>query len=151
MISDAVGERGRVFATLGDGLSGVVADEATARAAVGAANRRTVGRMASGAGLTLLTGQDPDAAARQAQFALHVTKTLKGTAYSGAATRLFGHRLTPPEADAALAFLTALHTTGPTAPGFHHLAHAYRWRSWWRSHLPVVAWPRLGVLLSGVR
>ncbi|MER6911345.1 hypothetical protein ABT354_06705 [Streptomyces sp. NPDC000594] len=137
-LSDGVAGRGRLRATLGDGLSGTVADLATARSAVTAANRLTTGRMATGAGAAPLDGRAPAPAlaARRARFALHVTKTLKGTPHPSAALHPFGTPLTPEAARAALAFLTTLHEAGPGTPGAHHLDHARRWRGWWRAHLP---------------
>ncbi|MBC3984442.1 hypothetical protein H8N01_18165 [Streptomyces sp. AC536] len=135
-LSDGVAGAGRLFATLGDGLSGVVNDAEALRTAVAGANRWSEGRMHSGAGAAPLDGADLDAARRRAHFSLHVTKTLKGTGHAQRVLHVYGEPLGPDAAEAAVAFLADLSAAGPGAPGAHHLAHALRWRDAWRRHLP---------------
>ncbi|GHE78383.1 hypothetical protein GCM10018785_53180 [Streptomyces longispororuber] len=138
-LSDAVRPVGRLHATLGDGLSGLVPDPATLRKAVGAANRRTEGRMHSGAGAARLTSMDVARARERAHFSLHVTKTLKGTGVPQAATHVFGEPLGAEEAAYALDFLAGLARAGAGQAGHHHVLHARRWRDWWLEHLPPAA------------
>lgn len=134
-LSDGVAGAGRLFATLGDGLSGVVNDAEALRTAVAGANRWSEGQMHSGAGAAPLDGPDLDAARRRAHFSLHVTKTLKGTGHAQRVLHVYGEPLGPDAAEAAVAFLASLGAAGPGAPGAHHLAHALRWRDDWRRHL----------------
>ncbi|WP_242585254.1 hypothetical protein [Streptomyces sp. MST-110588] len=138
-LSDAVRPAGRLYATLGDGLSGLVPDAATLRAAVSLANRRSAGRMHSGAGVAPLASVDLAAARERAHFSLHVTKTLKGSAAPQAATHVFGQPLDAGATGYALDFLTGLACAGAGQPGHHHLLHARRWRDWWLEHLPCSA------------
>ncbi len=135
-LSDGVTGAGRLCATLGDGLSGVVADADALRAAVAGANRWSTGRMHSGAGAAPLEGADLDAARRRAHLSLHVTKTLKGTTHGQCVLHVYGQPLGADAAEAAFAFLADLGAAGPGAPGAHYLAHALRWRDDWRLHLP---------------
>lgn len=138
-LSDAVRPNGRLYATLGDGLSGFVRDEATLRTAVSLANRRTVGRMHSGAGMAPMTSMDVTAVRERAHFSLHVTKTLKGTAVPQAETHVFGQSLDAEATTYAMDFLTGLACAGEGQPSHHHLLHARRWRDWWLEHLPLSA------------
>ncbi|MFI2613729.1 hypothetical protein [Streptomyces sp. NPDC018584] len=138
-LSDAVRPTGQLHATLGDGLSGLVPDAETMRAAVTTANRRTEGRMHSGAGVTPLSSIDLAAASERAHFSLHVTKTLKGSACPEAAMHEFGKPLDSEGAAYALDFLTGLARAGAGRAGYHHLLHAQRWRDWWLEHLPASA------------
>ncbi|MEU2558395.1 hypothetical protein ABZ626_03470 [Streptomyces longispororuber] len=138
-LSDAVRPGGQLHATLGDGLSGLVPDAATLRMAVGAANRRTGGRMHSGAGAAPLTVMDVAGARERAHFSLHVTKTLKGSGAPQAETHAFGEPLDAEAAAYALDFLTGLARAGAGQAGHHHLLHARRWRDWWLEHLPPSA------------
>ncbi|MEW2528365.1 hypothetical protein [Streptomyces sp. NPDC047071] len=138
-LSDAVRPTGRLHATLGDGLSGLVPDAETMRAAVTAANRRTEGRMHSGVGMTPLSSMDLAAARERAHFSLHVTKTLKGTECPEAVLHEFGKPLDTEGAGYAMDCLTALARGRAGQPGYHHLVHARRWRDWWLEHLPSSA------------
>ncbi|MFH8491949.1 hypothetical protein [Streptomyces longisporoflavus] len=136
-LSDSVRPSGRLHATLGDGLSGLVPSAAAMERAVTAANRRTGGRMHSGAGLVRVApSMDASAVAERAHFSLHVTKTLKGTLSAQAAVHEFGTPLGAEDAGAALDFLTALARAPAARAGHHHLSHARRWRHWWLEHVP---------------
>lgn len=138
-LSDAVRPNGRLYATLGDGLSGLVPDEATLRTAISLANRRTTGRMHSGAGVASMASMNVAAARERAHFSLHVTKTLKGSAAPQAEMHAFGQPLDAEATTYALDFLTGLECAGAGQPGHHHLRHARRWRDWWLEHLPLSA------------
>ncbi len=135
-LSDTVSPTGRLFATLGDGLSGIVSGAAGVRSAVKAANSWTAGQMHSGAGVAALDEEGVVGARHRSHFSLHVTKTLKGTAHRQRLMHEFGEVLSSDAADSAVSFLTALEEAGPGAPGYHHLAHARRWHTWWCMHLP---------------
>ncbi|WP_254878474.1 hypothetical protein [Streptomyces sp. NA04227] len=137
-LSETVRPGGRLHATLGDGLSGLVPDAAALRTAVIAANGRTEGRMHSGAGVARLAGIDLAAARERAHFSLHVTKTLKGTACPQAAVHEFGTPLDTEAATYAMEFLGGLARSG-AGHASHHLVHARRWRDWWGEHLPPSA------------
>lgn len=138
-LSDAVRPAGRLHATLGDGLSGLAPDAATVRNAVTAANRRTEGRMHSGAGVTRLTSTDLAEVRERAHFSLHVTKTLKGSGRPEAAVHEYGQPLGAEGAAYALDFLTGLARAAAGQAGRHHLTHARRWRDRWLEHLPPSA------------
>ncbi|MFE6775674.1 hypothetical protein [Streptomyces sp. NPDC057702] len=152
-ISDGLAGTGRLFATLGDGLSGTVTDADALRAAVARANRWSAGQMHSGAGAAPMTAGEGSAAGpadarRRAHFSLHVTKTLKGTRHPQRLLHLYGQPLPPDAADATLDFLAALGTAGPGAPGAHHLTHARRLRADWRRHLPPAHFDHLERLFT---
>ncbi|MEU3958266.1 hypothetical protein AB0F42_00225 [Streptomyces buecherae] len=147
-LSDGVAGAGRLYATLGDGLSGVVNDAEALRTAVAGANRWIEGQMHSGAGAAPLDGADLDAARRRAHFSLHVTKTLKGTEHGQRVLHVYGQPLDRDAAETAVAFLTHLSAAGPGAPGAHHLSHARRWRDDWRRHLPSPRYARLERLFA---
>ncbi|WP_405643914.1 hypothetical protein [Streptomyces uncialis] len=153
-LGDAVAGRGRLYATLGDGLSGLVAGPDVLHAAVDRANAVTAGGMRSGAGAARLRRRDggPEAALRQARaeasFALHVTKTLKGSGQPQDSTQSFGAPVRRAAADAALDFLVGLREAEPGTPGLHHLAHARRWYDWWLRHVPPSHADRFTALLK---
>ncbi|MFD8395998.1 hypothetical protein ACFV2N_44110 [Streptomyces sp. NPDC059680] len=140
-LSDAVRPTGRLRATLGDGLSGLVPNVVTARKAVEAANRRSEGRMSSGVGAAQLTEEGLDVARVRAHFSLHVTKTLKGSGHPGAALHEFGKPLDAEAVAYARDFLTGLARAGSRQAGHHHLLHARRWHDWWAEHLPPFSRP----------
>lgn len=147
-MSDAAAAGGALFATLGDGLSGIVSDTALLRTAVTTANDWTDGQMHSGAGLARLGEAGLGTARRHAHFSLHVTKTLKGTPHRERILHVFGEPLSVDAADSVVAFLSGLWKAGPGTPGFHHLAHALRWRGWWQMHLPSSAHARLALIFD---
>lgn len=140
-LSDAVRPTGSLYATLGDGLSGLVTDVATARKAVRFANQRTQGAMHSGAGVAHLTAEPLGVVRERAHFSLHVTKTLKGSGQPGGLLHEFGKALDAESVEYARDFLMSLKRTGPGQPGYHHLQHARRWRDWWSEHVPPSARP----------
>ncbi|MFT2020193.1 hypothetical protein ACMA1D_30815 [Streptomyces sp. 796.1] len=169
-ISDGIAGCGRLFATLGDGLSGTVRDAERLRDAVAGANRWSAGQLHSGAGAAPLVGGSAtdvpagagvgagglvpgaaglDAARRRAHFSLHVTKTLKGTEHPQRLLHVYGQPLPAGPAAAAVDFLAALAAAGPGAPGSHHVAHAARRREEWRRHLPAEQFARLAGVLGG--
>ncbi|GAA2586971.1 hypothetical protein Stube_58330 [Streptomyces tubercidicus] len=150
-LSDAVAAGGRLFATLGDGLSGVVSDAALMRSAMVTANAESAGRMHSGAGVAPMDERGLTAARRRAHFSLHVTKALKGTGHQERFFHAFGNPLGSRAADSVVGFLSALRRAGPGTPGFHHLAHALRWRDWWHLHLPPTAQGHLDRLFASVQ
>ncbi|AJT68692.1 hypothetical protein T261_7090 [Streptomyces lydicus] len=150
-LSDTVTAGGRLFATLGDGLSGVVSDAALMRSALITANGESAGRLHSGAGVAAMDGRGLAAARRRAHFSLHVTKALKGTRHQERLLHGFGKPLDVQAADAVVDFLSALRKAGPGTPGFHHLAHALRWREWWRLHLPPTAQRGLDRLFASIQ
>lgn len=139
VLSEAVRPAGRLHATLGDGLSGLVPDAVNLRAAVTAANLRTEGHMHSGAGVARLTPVGLAEARERAHFSLHVTKTLKGTGCPEAVVHEYGKPLGTRSAAYALDFLTGLAHAGAGQAGGHHLTHARRWRERWLEHLPTSA------------
>ncbi|MFH8616633.1 hypothetical protein ACH4E8_16345 [Streptomyces sp. NPDC017979] len=143
---------GRLFAALGDGLCGLVTDPDALRTAVYAANARTAGQLHSGAGVAEVTGAfgaaELRAAAGRAQFALHVTKTLKASTHEARAYQEFGRPLDAAAGETAVAFLRELYERGPGARGGHHLAHAVRHRDHWRRHLPPTATARFDGLME---
>ncbi|MER6162801.1 hypothetical protein ABT147_46260 [Streptomyces sp. NPDC001868] len=138
-LSNAVRPTGLLHATLGDGLSGLVPDVATARKAVKAANRRTQGGMHSGAGVAHVTAEGLGIARARSHFSLHVTKTLKGSGHPCGELHEFGKLLDAEGAAYAWDFLITLRQTGTGQPGHHHLQHARRWRDWWAEHVPPCA------------
>ncbi|MGW2332129.1 hypothetical protein ACWC5C_41125 [Streptomyces sp. NPDC001700] len=150
-LNDAVTAGGRLFATLGDGLSGVVSDTALMRAALITANGASAGRMHSGAGVAPLDELGLASASRHAHFSLHVTKTLKGTGHQERLLHGFGTPLCARAANSVIDFLSALRKAGPGTSGFHHLAHARRWREWWHQHLPPAAQARLDRLFASMQ
>ncbi|GAA2527352.1 hypothetical protein GCM10010295_04760 [Streptomyces intermedius] len=151
ILADGVRDSGRLYGTFGDGLCGFVADPAVLRSALREANRTSTGHLASGAGLAAVGTTGLDAARSRATFALHVTKTLKGTQHPPDGLHLFGTVLGVPAAEAALGFLERLREAGPGAPGAHHLDHAHRHREHWTRHLPATHRDRAAALLSGGR
>lgn len=147
-LADGVRHSGRLYGTFGDGLCGFVADPSVVRSAVRGANTLSAGHLASGAGAAALGTDGLDAARGRASFALHVTKTLKGTEHPPDGTHLFGTALTSPAAEAALGFLERLHEAGRDQPGTHHLDHARRHRDHWLRHLPATYRHRAASLLA---
>ncbi|SOE15130.1 hypothetical protein SAMN06272775_6062 [Streptomyces sp. 2323.1] len=150
-LNDAVTAGGRLFATLGDGLSGIVSDAALMRSAVLTANGESAGHMHSGAGVAPMDRLGLTAARRRAHFSLHVTKTLKGTGHQERFFHGFGTPLGSRTADSVVGFLSALRRAGPDSPGFHHLAHALRWHDWWHLHLPPTARVHLDQLCASIQ
>ncbi|MFF8374382.1 hypothetical protein ACF05W_37070 [Streptomyces lydicus] len=150
-LNDAVTAGGRLFATLGDGLSGIVSDAALMRSAVITANGESAGRMHSGGGVGPMDELGLTAARRRAHFSLHVTKALKGTGHQERFFHSFGTPLAPRTADSVVGYLSALRRAGPGTPGFHHLAHALRWRGWWHLHLPLTARGHLDQLFASIK
>lgn len=148
-LADGVRDSGRLYGTFGDGLCGFVADPGVLRSALREANGISVGHLTSGAGAAPLGADGLDAARSRASFALHVTKTLKGTEHPPDGTHLFGTALAAPAAEAALAFLDRLREAGRDAPGSHHLDHARRHRDHWLRHLPATYREGAAALLSG--
>lgn len=140
---------GTLYGTFGDGLCGFVPEPTVLRRALVEANRASAGRLSSGAGLARLGEGGLGAARSRAAFALHVTKTLKGTGQPADGVQVFGEPLAAPAAEAALRFLERLRTAGPTAPGAHHLDHARRHREDWLRHLPAPWRRRAADLLAG--
>ncbi|WP_407560043.1 hypothetical protein [Streptomyces sp. 184] len=149
-LAHGVRGHGTLYGTFGDGLCGYVDSPDALRGAVARANRAAAGRLASGAGIVYVPYGDGDVAAvrRRCAFALHVTKTLKGTGLPPDGVQEFGRPLAAPAADAALAFLEKLKTAGTGAPGGHHLDHARRHRAHWLTHLPPPHRPRATELLD---
>ncbi|MEV0846272.1 hypothetical protein AB0J21_10415 [Streptomyces sp. NPDC049954] len=148
-LARGVGNHGVLYGTFGDGLSGVVSEPSALCHAVTRANGTSAGQLVSGAGLAALGVDGLDAARRRAAFALHVTKTLKGTDHPAGGVHVFGQPLTEPAAGTALGFLERLRTAGAGVPGAHHLDHARRHRTDWSRHLPVAYRPRAAALLGG--
>lgn len=140
-LSDAVRPNGSLYATLGDGLSGLVTDVGTARKAVRFANQQTEGAMHSGVGVAHVTDEAFGVVSERAHFSLHVTKTLKGSGRPEGLLHEFGEALDVESVKYAREFLISLRRTGPGQAGYHHLQHARRWRDWWAEHVPPSARP----------
>ncbi|BDH69419.1 hypothetical protein MTP06_28680 [Streptomyces sp. PLM4] len=148
-LADGVRDSGRLYGTFGDGLCGFVADPAVLRSSLREANRASAGHLASGVGAAAIDAAGLDAARSRATFALHVTKTLKGTEHPPDGLYLFGTVLGVPAAEAALGFLERLREAGHDVPGGHHLDHARRHREHWLRHLPATYRDRAVPLLLG--
>ncbi|MEU8564642.1 hypothetical protein AB0C45_24590 [Streptomyces cyaneofuscatus] len=139
---------GTLHGTFGDGLCGLVTDPSAFRRSLARANRASAGRLASGAGAAPVGAGGIGAARPRAAFALHVTKTLKGTGQPPDGVQLFGDQLSRTAAEAALRFLDRMREAGPSAPGAHHLDHARRHREHWLRHLPASCRSRAADLLA---